>query len=330
MRSPAKLHIPPQRPHELAAIARSARHDAPGTHHHVMIRGIEGRSIFLCDHDRTDFLRRLDALVPELGFRCFGWALMPNHVHLVIKSGVVRISRLMARLNTGYARAFNLRHQRQGYLFQNRFRSRIIKSETDLLSVIVYICRNPLKAGIVSSLSELSNWPWSGFSALTGTRNARPFETVSPTLAMFGNNPVSALGRLSQLVSRDEAQIPEISAIDPNSASCKASSPNELALDSLVDNSALAKSGVETSTARLQQIIESVCQKFDVDPSDLHSRRRTDSISNARAVIAYEAVMRHQIPGRQVAKALRVSASAISHSLARGQICEARNPNQVP
>jgi REP element-mobilizing transposase RayT len=295
-----------------------------------MIRGIEGRSIFLSDRDRTDFLKRLDALVPELGFRCFGWALMPNHVHLAIKSGEIRISRLMARLNTGYARAFNLRHQRQGYLFQNRFRSRIIKSETDLLSVIVYICRNPLNAGIVSSVGELSNWPWSGFSALTGSRNIRPFEAVSTTLAMFGNEPVSALGRLSQLVSRDETQILEVPATDPSSASCRTSSPNEPVLDSLVDNSALVKSGLETSAARLQQIIESVCQQFDVDPSDFHSRRRTDSISNARAVIAYEAVMRHKIPGWQVAKALRVSPSAISHALARGQIAQARNPNQLP
>ena len=126
----------PNRPREHTAIARSARLDAPGTHHHVMIRGLEGRRISLGDDDRIDFLKRLDALAPELGFRCFGWVLMPNHVHLALQSGSIRISRLMARLNTGYARAFNLRHRRQGYLFQNRFRSRIIPSDAGLLDVI--------------------------------------------------------------------------------------------------------------------------------------------------------------------------------------------------
>jgi hypothetical protein len=65
----SKLHL--DRPREPKAIARSARFDAPGTHHHVMIRGIEGREIFRGDCDRSDFLERLDVLVPELGFRCF-------------------------------------------------------------------------------------------------------------------------------------------------------------------------------------------------------------------------------------------------------------------
>ncbi len=330
LRSPARFHLSPQRFREAAAIARTARRDAPSTHHHVMIRGIEGRSIFHDDHDRGDFLERLDALIPELGFRCFGWALMPNHVHLAVQSGRTRISRLMARLNTGYARTFNLRHRRQGYLFQNRFRSRIIKTDADLLGVIVYICRNPLKAGIISSIGELSNWPWSGFSALTGARNVRPFEAASATLALFGNDPALSLGRLSQLVSRGDTENPELPATDPNPTSCTTASPNEPALGSIVDKVALSKSNLETSATQLRQIIESVCQQFDIDPSDFHERRRTDSISNARAVIAYLAVIEHRILGRQVAKALGVSPSAISHSLAHGQNAQARTPIKLP
>jgi putative transposase len=171
-----------------------------------MIRGIEGRSIFLDGRDRIDFLERLDALVPELGFHCFGWVLMPNHVHLAVQSGPIRISRLMARLNTGYARAFNLRHRRQGYLFQNRFRSRIIDSEVDLLGVIAYICRNPLKAGIVSSVTELSDWPWCGFSALTGARSARLFESASATLSMFGDAQDVARCNLAQFVAAGDIE----------------------------------------------------------------------------------------------------------------------------
>ena len=100
-----------------------------------MIRGIEGRRIFRDDGDRLDFLERLDRLVPELAFRCFASVLMPNHVHLAVQSGSVHLSRFMARLNTGYARSFNLRHRRGGYLFQGRFRSRIVCGEADLIAV---------------------------------------------------------------------------------------------------------------------------------------------------------------------------------------------------
>jgi REP element-mobilizing transposase RayT len=47
-----------------------------------MIRGIERRLIFHDTDDYEDFLSRLDRLIPELGFLCFAWVLMPNHAHL--------------------------------------------------------------------------------------------------------------------------------------------------------------------------------------------------------------------------------------------------------
>jgi REP element-mobilizing transposase RayT len=293
-----------------------------------MIRGIESRSIFLGDHDRIDFLERLDALIPELGFRCFGWVLMPNHVHLAVQSGSIRISRLMARLNTGYARTFNLRHRRQGYLFQNRFRSRIIESHADLLSVIAYICRNPLKAGIVSSIDELSDWPWSGFSALARTRGARPFEAVSATLAMFGEPPALARCKLSQLIAEVDTEFAESSGADPPSASHGASSAGDQALDQRIDNPTSSRPARETSDAQLQELIESVCDQLRVNLSDLRSHRRSNPVARARAIIAYLAVVERHIPGQQVAKALGVSPSAISHALTRGQIAHLKPPTE--
>lgn len=284
-----------------------------------MIRGLEGRRIFLGDDDRIDFLERLDALVPELGFRCFGWVLMPNHVHLAVQSGSIHISRLMARLNTGYARAFNLRHQRQGYLFQNRFRSRIITSDPDLLAVIAYICRNPLKAGIVASILELSDWPWCGLSALTGARGARPFEAVGATLAMFGEDPDAALRNLSQFVSSGDTETPSSLAAGPAPVSHRATSPNDRVLDQLLDHPAHTRPARQTDDAQLRELVESVCWQLGVDRSNLHSGRRTVQLSRARAVIAYLAVVDRRIPSRQVAKALGVSPSAISHSLERGR-----------
>ena len=320
----------PHRPREHTAIARSARLDAPGIHHHVMIRGLEGRRIFLGDDDRIDFLERLDGLLPELRFRCFGWVLMPNHVHLAVQSGPIRISRLMARLNTGYARTFNLRHRRQGYLFQNRFRSRIITSDPDLLAVIAYICRNPLKAGIVASILELSDWPWCGFSALTGARGARPFEAVGATLAKFGGDPASALCNLSQFVSSGDTETPSSLTAEPAPVSRRATSPNDRAPDQILDQSAHISLARNTDDTQLRALIESVCWQVGVDPSNFHSRQRAAQLSRARAVIAYLAVVERGIPGRQVAKALGVSPSAISHSLERGRNAQLKNRFSLP
>ncbi len=55
---------------------RQARLDAPGTLHHVMIRGIEGAKIFLDDEDRKNFVSRIDRLVKDTGTRILAWVLM--------------------------------------------------------------------------------------------------------------------------------------------------------------------------------------------------------------------------------------------------------------
>ncbi|NWF92322.1 MAG: transposase [Syntrophaceae bacterium] len=80
-----------------------ARLDAPGTLHHVMIRGIERFSIFKDDRDQKDFIFRMGMLAQETGTRIVAWALMRNHVHLLFFSGPTGISKFMRRLLTGYA-----------------------------------------------------------------------------------------------------------------------------------------------------------------------------------------------------------------------------------
>ena len=66
---------------------RQARLDSPGTLHHVMIRGIEKRPIVNDETDRKDFVRRLGVLAEETQTPIYAWALMSNHVHILLCSG---------------------------------------------------------------------------------------------------------------------------------------------------------------------------------------------------------------------------------------------------
>jgi REP element-mobilizing transposase RayT len=102
---------------------RKARIDAPGAPHHIIVRGIERRKIFLDDFDRDNFLKRLDNVLAETATPCFAWALIPNHVYLLPRTGTTAIATVMRRLLTGYAVSFNRRHRRHGQLFQNRYKS---------------------------------------------------------------------------------------------------------------------------------------------------------------------------------------------------------------
>ena len=99
---------------------RQSRLDAPGLLQHVMARGIERREIFKDDKDRKSFLDRLAQILEETQTQCYAWALIPNHFHLLLRTSLAPLSKVMRRLMTGYAVTFNKRHKRTGHLFQNR------------------------------------------------------------------------------------------------------------------------------------------------------------------------------------------------------------------
>ena len=86
---------------------RKSRIDAPGALHHIIARGIERSDIFRDNTDRNNFLDRLGGIVKESNTSCFGWALIPNHFHLVLRTGDVPIATVMRRLLTGYAVSHN-------------------------------------------------------------------------------------------------------------------------------------------------------------------------------------------------------------------------------
>lgn len=98
---------------------RQARLDAPGTLHHVMIRAIDGLVLFRNDQDRENFISRMSQLVESTETKILAWALMDNHVHLLLFSGPPGISQFMRCLLTGYALTYNRKYQRsahcQGY-----------------------------------------------------------------------------------------------------------------------------------------------------------------------------------------------------------------------
>jgi len=96
---------------------RKARIDSPGALHHIIVRGIERRKIFYDDSDRNNFLDRLGIILIDTKTPCFAWALIPNHLHLLLRTGIAPIATVMRRLLTGYAVSFNRRHRRHGQLF---------------------------------------------------------------------------------------------------------------------------------------------------------------------------------------------------------------------
>ena len=262
---------------------RAPRVDAPGAVHHVIARGIERRLIFLDDRDRSDFLSRVTRILPECGTDCFAWALMPNHIHMVLRTGDLPLATVMSRLLTGYARRFNERYDRVGHLFQNRYLSVLVGDDAHMLTLVRYVHLNPVRAGIVPSVAALAAYAWTGHSALMGHRSD-PFQSTRDVLAAFGRELGSAREALERWMG-DEA--PAMS---------------ELSRDGAVI---------------LEDVIARVCRELAISPGLLLVRPASRQISGARARIAFLA-SEAGVALADIARRLEMSESAISRARRRG------------
>ncbi len=184
---------------------RQARLDAPGTLHHVMARGIEGTNLFRTDKDRNDFLDSLAAQCEAKALKVYAWTLIPNHFHLLVRTGNRPIFASMRRILTGYVVRFNRRHRRQGHLFQNRYKSIVCEEDPYLLELTRYIHLNPLRDRIVRTVKELERYPWSGHSAIVGTVK-REWQDTGEILRYFGKGQKVALRRYVAFIEEGFSQ----------------------------------------------------------------------------------------------------------------------------
>ncbi len=179
---------------------RQARLDSPGTLHHVIVRGIEKKNIVDDRYDRKNMVTRLRDLCEETGTKIYAWALMTNHMHVLLKSGATGLSKFMRRLLTGYAITYNIKHRRHGHLFQNRYKSIVCEEDIYFQELVRYIHLNPLRANIVKTLSELDKYPWCGHSVIMG-RKTNEWQDREYVLAWFGRKEREAIRKYRKYVS---------------------------------------------------------------------------------------------------------------------------------
>ncbi|OGS21573.1 MAG: hypothetical protein A3J83_07250, partial [Elusimicrobia bacterium RIFOXYA2_FULL_40_6] len=133
------------------------------------------------------------------GAKCYAWCLIPNHAHMLLKTGEKKLSKIMGGLLSGYATKFNLRHKRSGHLFQNRYKAIICDEEEYFLELIRYIHLNPVRSKIVNDMKELEKYDWTGYSALMRKREQK-WQEVGEVLRRFGSRISEARLKFSQFV----------------------------------------------------------------------------------------------------------------------------------
>jgi REP element-mobilizing transposase RayT len=320
---------------------RQARLDAPGTLHHVILRGMERGMIVADREDRHAFVTRLGEVAIATGTTLYAWALLPNHAHLLLRSGPPGLPRFMRRFLTGYALAYNRRHNRVGHLFQNRYKSIVVEEDAYFQELVRYIHLNPLRAKLVPDLRRLDRDPWCGHAGLLG-RGTPPWQDRAHVLAWFGGTERAACrayraflrdglsqGRRPELVGggliRSLGGWAEVRAMRRRAERVR-TDPRVLGTGAFVERllaAGPARQAPQVARARqlaqAQRLVRRGCRQAGIGLAELQMGSRRRQIVAVRSTLAVHLVTQLGLSLAEVARQLGVSTSGIAKAVARAE-----------
>jgi len=151
-------------------MARQPRIEFEGAFYHVIVRGNQRQDIFGDEEDRLAYLERVERYKEKCGFVLYAYVLMSNHVHLLIETPKMPISKIMQLINLTYTQHFNKKYGKVGHLFQGRYKSFLCDRDAYLVGLVRYIHLNPVRAGVVARPEEY-RWSSHGDYLSDGTKS---------------------------------------------------------------------------------------------------------------------------------------------------------------
>jgi REP-associated tyrosine transposase len=260
---------------------------------------------------------------------------------LFVRTGDIPISIIMRRLLTGYAMNYNRRHRRSGHLFQNRYKSILCQDEPYFLELVRYIHLNPLRAKLLSDLSGLNSYPYTGHAAIMG-KVSYTWQKVDDVLLRFGKRVNPARKRYREFIEKglQMGKRPEFTG-----GGLVRSMGGWTAVKALRQAKALMKGDerilgdsdfVETILTQNQEaydrqhrlkakgvdidgIAHRVSQLLEMPVEKVWSKGKYRPIVAARSLLCYWAVRELGMSATSLAAKFEISANAISKSVMRGE-----------
>ena len=150
-----------------------------------MARTANRYAVFATDADCALFLEVLGTLPERFGVRIHGWALMPNHYHLLMECPRGNLGQAMRHLGLVFTQAYNRANRREGALWRGRSSNRVVLDDAYWRFLLAYLHLNPVKAGL-ARLPE--HCVWTSHAQYIGVLPADPWLTTADMLAQFGGS----------------------------------------------------------------------------------------------------------------------------------------------
>ncbi len=162
-------------------MGRVARVAVGGEAYHIINRATARLQIFSTSSDFQLFLSLLQEAKDKNNIDIYSFVLMPNHWHLQVRpKNDGDLARFMHWLTNAHTRKFHTLTKTIGYgpLYQGRYKSFLVDSDSYLLTVLKYIERNPVRAKIVKNVED---WKWgSGWIRIHGNKQQKKILSEMP------------------------------------------------------------------------------------------------------------------------------------------------------
>ena len=147
---------------------RTAREKSPDAMYHIMSRSISELDLFRNAQDKERYMSAVKRYKDKYDVKIYVYCLMDNHSHLLIDANGADISKVMQGINQSYARYYNKKYHRYGHLFQDRFKSKVIKNSGYFVRLSAYIHKNP--HSIEEYKNSIEQYEYSSLGIYLGTR----------------------------------------------------------------------------------------------------------------------------------------------------------------
>jgi putative transposase len=168
-------------------MSRKPRRKSRSGIYHIMLRGINRQTIFEDEEDKLRLLETIEKYKEKSKFKIYGYCLMDNHVHLLIKETEECVSLIIQRISASYVYWYNHKYERCGHLFQERFKSENVETISYFITVLRYIHQNPIKAGLAANVFDCK---WTSIQEYLGHTH---FVDIGPALKLFSPDRSKAL-----------------------------------------------------------------------------------------------------------------------------------------
>lgn len=283
---------------------RKPRIEFDGAFYHVIARGNQKQKIFRQPADRQKYLQALSLYKARYRFRVYSYVLMDNHVHLLLETGAVPLSKVLQGINQSYTMYFNRTYGTVGHLFQGRCKAILCDRDNYLLALIKYIHLNPLRAKAAVTANK---FPWSSHHAYLGKSDPLNIVDVDTALRIFSERRTNAVKRYREFMAEDGG----INRGDVYATIDQRIQGSEEFAAKIFDEHVDVPCKKWRKEFSLDQIAHGVETVLELPSGELRSRSRTRPLTRGRALFSL-AAKDHGYKGVEIAEHLEKEPSSIA------------------